>query len=121
MGPPTRGFSSASNASALSFSQTSPAPDIKRKRLGVFCLLGRVVDSFFRPFIKMEIFDARGLGLADITCESIELAFHDSIMPVQYIRQRRNRRISWIVPRHLREFVAQRQPQLEFQIIAHKC
>src|SRR6266581_4751282 len=72
-----------------------------------------------RPFIKMEIFDALGLGLADITCESIERAFHDSIMPVQYIRQRRNRRISRIVPRHLREFVAQRQPQLEFQIIAH--
>jgi hypothetical protein len=58
----------------------------------------------------MEIFDAVGLGLADITRKSIELAFHDSIMPVQYIRQRRNRRISRIVPR-LREFVAQRQPQ----------
>jgi hypothetical protein len=40
-------------------------------------------------------------------------------MPVQYIRQRRNRRICRIVPRHLRELVAQRQAQLEFQIIVH--
>jgi hypothetical protein len=67
----------------------------------------------------MKIFDAVGFGLADIICESIELAFHDSIMPVQYIRQRRNRRVSRNVPRHLREFVAQGQAQLKFQIIAH--
>ena len=40
-------------------------------------------------------------------------------MPVQYIRQRRNRRVSRNVPRHLREFVAQGQAQLKFQIIAH--
>ena len=40
-------------------------------------------------------------------------------MPVQYIRQRRNRRVSRNVPRNLREFVAQRQAQLKFQIIAH--
>jgi hypothetical protein len=65
------------------------------------------------------MFDALGLGLADIIGESIELAFHRSIMPAQYVGQRRDRRISWIVPRHLREFVAQGQPQLEFQIIAH--
>jgi len=40
-------------------------------------------------------------------------------MPVQYIHQRRNRRVSRIVPRHLREFIAQGQAQLKFQIIAH--
>ena len=40
-------------------------------------------------------------------------------MPVQNIRQRRNRRVSRNVPRHLREFVAQGQAQLKFQIIAH--
>ena len=40
-------------------------------------------------------------------------------MPVQYIRQGRNRRVSRNVPRHLREFVAQGQAQLKFQIIAH--
>src|SRR6266849_3052768 len=48
------------------------------------------------------------LGLADITCKSIELALHYSIMPVQDIRQRRNRRISRIVPRHWRVFFPQR-------------
>ena len=40
-------------------------------------------------------------------------------MPVQYIRQRRNRRVSRNVPSYLREFVAQGQAQLKFQIIAH--
>ena len=95
------------------------APDIERKRFDVFCLLGRVVDGFFGPFIKMIIFDAISLGLADIIREGVELAFHDGMMPVQDIRQRRHRRIARIVPRHWREFVAQRQPQLEFQVIAH--
>jgi hypothetical protein len=54
----------------------------------------------------MVILDPIGLGLADITCESIELAFHHSIMPAQYICQRRNRGIFRIVPRRLREFFA---------------
>src|SRR6516225_488442 len=30
-------------------------PDIKRERLHVFCLLGWILDSFFRPFIKVVI------------------------------------------------------------------
>jgi hypothetical protein len=67
----------------------------------------------------MIIFDAVGLGLADIIREGVELTFHDGMMPVQDIRQRRNRRIARIVPRHLGEFVGQRQPQLEFQVTAH--
>src|SRR5215469_17930852 len=33
-------------------------PDIKRKRLHVFCLLGRILDRLFGPFIKVVIFDA---------------------------------------------------------------
>ena len=41
------------------------------------------------------------------------------MMPVQYIRQHRNRWVSRNVSRHLREFVAQGQAQLKFQIIAH--
>src|SRR5262245_55260728 len=68
----------------------------------------------------MVVFDAVSLGLADIIREGVELAFHDGMMPVQDIRQRRHRRIARIVPRHWREFVAQRQPQLEFQVIAHE-
>src|SRR5262245_2508855 len=95
------------------------ALDIKRERLHVFCLLGRIVDSFFGPFIKMVIFDAVSLRLPDIVCEGVELAFRDSIMPLQYIRQRGDRRISRIAPRHVRELVAQRQPQLEFQLVVH--
>jgi len=67
----------------------------------------------------MVIFDAVSLGLADIFRKRVELAFQDGIVPVQDIRQRRDRRISRIVARHRREFVAQRQPQLEFQVIAH--
>jgi hypothetical protein len=41
----------------------------------------------------------------------------DSIMPVQYVCQRRNRRISWIVPRHLCVFVAQ-HPQAAGKLTA---
>ena len=51
--------------------------------------------------------------------QGIELAFHDGIMPAQYIGERGNQRISRIASRHLGEFVVQGQPQLEFQIIAH--
>jgi hypothetical protein len=35
----------------------------------------------------MEIFDAVGLGLADVTANH-RSGFHDSIIPVQYIRQK---------------------------------
>jgi hypothetical protein len=42
----------------------------------------------------MVVFDAIGIGLADIICESIELAFHHSIMLAQYICQQRDGRIS---------------------------
>jgi hypothetical protein len=65
------------------------------------------------------IFDAVGLGLADVIGESVELAFHDGIVPAQNIRQRRNRRIRRMVARHFGEFVAQRQPQLEFEVVVH--
>jgi hypothetical protein len=37
--------------------------------------LGRILDRLFGPFIKVVIFDAVGLGLADVIGESIELAF----------------------------------------------
>src|SRR4029077_9738031 len=76
------------------------APNIERKGLGVFCLLCRVVNGLLRPFIKRIILGPVGLGLADITCEGIELAFQDSIVPVQYIYQRRHCRIVRIVPCH---------------------
>jgi hypothetical protein len=65
------------------------------------------------------IFDAVGLGLADVIGESVELAFHDGIVPLQDIRQRGDRRSSRIAPRHWREFVAQRQTQLEFEVVVH--
>src|SRR4029077_9626075 len=95
--------------------------DIKRKRLYVFCLLGRILDRFFGPFIKVVVFDAVGLGLADVIGESVELAFHDGIVPLQDIRQRGDRRSSRIAPRYWREFVAQGQPQLEFQVDVHSA
>ena len=53
----------------------------------------------------------RAIGLAPSSTMSMRAR-------VQYI-QRINRRVSRNVPRHLREFVAQRQAQLKFQIIAH--
>jgi hypothetical protein len=65
------------------------------------------------------IFDAVGLGLADVIGERVELAFHDGIVPLQDIRQQGDRRSSRIAPRHLSEFVAQRQPQLEFEVVVH--
>src|ERR1700730_7214715 len=95
--------------------------DIQRKRLYVFCLLGRILDRFFGPFIKVVIFDAVGLGLADVIGESVELAFPDGIVPLQNIRQRGDQRSSWIAPRYWREFVAQGQPQLEFQVVGHSA
>ena len=62
-----------------------------------------------------------GFGLVDIICEGIKLGvFHDSIMPVQYIRQRRNRRISWNVPRPACANSSLKvRAQLKFQIITH--
>ncbi len=62
--------------------------DIKRERLHVFCLLGRILDRFFGPLLKLLIFAAVGFGLADVIGESVELAFHDGTVPLQDIRQR---------------------------------
>jgi hypothetical protein len=62
---------------------------------------------------------SKRLGFFHIICESIELAFQDRVVPVQYIRKCGKRPIIRIVARHWREFIVQRQPQLEFQIIAH--
>src|SRR5262245_4936694 len=67
----------------------------------------------------MKIFASPGLGFFHVIRESIELAFQDRVVPVQYIRQCGKRPIVRIVARHWREFIVQRQSQLEFQNIAH--
>jgi hypothetical protein len=47
------------------------------------------------------MFDSVGLRFIHIICESIELAFHDGVVPVQYSRQCGKRRIVRIVARDL--------------------
>jgi hypothetical protein len=93
--------------------------DVERERLGVFRLLSGVLDGFFRPMVEREVVDALVLGLVDVICEGIELAFHHGVMPAQDIGEPHDRRISWVLSRDWREFIGQRQPQLEFEISAH--